>query len=64
MTEIDQMSREELLEAKVRIQLQIDVLGGPMKSSIHDTNRVRLLADLQTLLDAIQESIRGLETHA
>jgi hypothetical protein len=64
MAEIDQMSREELLEAKERIQRQIDVLGGPMKGSIHDTNRVRLLAELQTLLDAIQESIRGLETPA
>jgi hypothetical protein len=59
-----QMSGPELLEARARIQHQIDVLGGPMKGSIHDTNRVQLLAELQSLLDSIEENIRGLETHA
>ena len=64
MAKPDQMNREELIEARERIQRQIDVLGGPMKGSIHDTNRVQLLAELQPLLDSVEENIRGLETHA
>ncbi len=53
----DAMSRAQLLEARERVQRQIDVLGGPMKGSIHDANRVEAMSELQAILREISAEL-------
>jgi hypothetical protein len=53
MPDPSQMTRHELLKAREQVQRQMDVLGGPMRGSIHDTNRVKSMAELRAILEEI-----------
>ena len=52
-----EMSRQQLLEAREQVQQQIYVLGGPMRGSIHDPNRVEAMAKLRAILEVIDAEL-------
>jgi hypothetical protein len=51
------MSRQELAEAREQVQRQIDVLGGPMKGSIYDANRMEAMSELRAILQEINAEL-------
>jgi hypothetical protein len=51
------MTRQQLLEAREQVQRQMDVLGGPMRGSIHDTNRIAAMDRLRAVLQEIDAEL-------
>ena len=63
MAETDQMSRQELLEARADVQKQIELLRTPVLVGVrHQSGRQPLIDKLNAILDEIEAELSELGT--